>query len=280
MTQPQTGKKSLPHERELRPEEQAVLIDLPGEEYKIQPNMCYAKNKVYIVLRRHRDVIFDLSLAPGTSYTLEADQDVFYDPKLKKQRTHATFNDGERFHIWLPRNFKGHLTLKGNNRVLIHYTMRQLDPHPYSGDPDEKPAPIMIAFGAGLSPLFGSTANTSTLNALKTKSGLQPSPFGENSRREKDYSPIPIRPDIRETLASANGRKSHDETNAHETMHIVEIKQTHGADVPRQAAEFFEKGGEQTAIDANGMLTRNWLWAQIAGTAAYYSDNQHWVNEL
>ena len=53
-----------------------------------------------------------------------------------------------------------------------------------------------------------------------------------------------------------------------------------GADTPQSGADFFKQGGEQTAIDAPGTMTRNWLWAQITGSSAYFSDNKQWIQEL
>lgn len=277
MTQPKTAKKPLPHEHDLRPEEQLICIDLPGEEYKIRPNLCYPRNKVYVVLRRHRDVIFDIRLGLGSNYELEADQDIFYDPKDGKQRKQARFADGERYHIWLPRNFKGNLTLKSNGKTLASYTIRQLDPRAYSDDPDEKPAPVIIALG-----VHGSASPTqgSVLTDLVNQGGLKPSPFGSKSQGAKDASPIPIQPHARDRLLTLNGQNPRGETDNHETMHVIEVRPAYGPEVPQQIAEFFKKGGEETAIDTTGLLTRNWLWSQIVGGAAYYSDNQHWIKEL
>ena len=62
-------------------------------------------------------------------------------------------------------------------------------------------------------------------------------------------------------------------------MHIVEVKNTN-VDAPKEIAEFFKQGGEETAIDANKLMSRNWLWAQIAGGGSYLSDNRKWIADL
>jgi hypothetical protein len=59
---------------------------------------------------------------------------------------------------------------------------------------------------------------------------------------------------------------------------VVEVQI--GADAPSEIAAFFKSGGEQTAIDTSGVITRNWLLAQIVGAAAYYGDNRRWIDEL
>jgi hypothetical protein len=62
-------------------------------------------------------------------------------------------------------------------------------------------------------------------------------------------------------------------------MHVIEVS-PNDPKMPASLAAFFKKGGEPTAIDTNGQITRNWLWGTIAGTAAYLDDNHHWIKEL
>jgi hypothetical protein len=92
---------------------QQVCIDLPGQNIR-----CHVyKPKLQIMLRNHRDVIFDIALFKGMTYTVEADQSDFYNVRDKKlievtKKQKASFVDGERMHFWVGRAFKGHLVLK------------------------------------------------------------------------------------------------------------------------------------------------------------------------
>ena len=80
-------------------------------------------------------------------------------------------------------------------------------------------------------------------------------------------------------IADHNGAfKPNAQSRVQQTMHVIEIKP--GSDMPQQVADFFKKGGEQTALDSTGILTRNWLWIQIVGGAGYVSDNLPWIKEL
>lgn len=64
-----------------------------------------------------------------------------------------------------------------------------------------------------------------------------------------------------------------------QTMHVIEVKNL-GTEVPKQILDFFASGGEQTAIDTNGVVTRNWLLGQLVGTSIYGLENQKWIREL
>lgn len=58
-----------PPPKPLPADTQQVCIDLPGEEIR-----CYIyKPKLEIMLRKHRDVIFDIEMFKGMQYTVEAD---------------------------------------------------------------------------------------------------------------------------------------------------------------------------------------------------------------
>jgi hypothetical protein len=57
---------------------QDVCIDLPGEAVK-----CWrSSDHIKVILRKHRDVIFDVNLSKGTTYTVESIS-VFYSPREK-----------------------------------------------------------------------------------------------------------------------------------------------------------------------------------------------------
>ncbi|MDI7065495.1 hypothetical protein QMO17_30050, partial [Klebsiella pneumoniae] len=55
-----------------------VCIDLPGE-----PVECWAESDITVLLRKHRDVIFDIQVKKGASYTVEATEDWIYDVAKK-----------------------------------------------------------------------------------------------------------------------------------------------------------------------------------------------------
>ena len=77
--------KNLAHQRKLKPNEHLVCIDLPGQEHDI-PCHSFAKvTDVYVLLRKWRDVVFDLNTGSGATYTVESTQDWIYDFKAKKR---------------------------------------------------------------------------------------------------------------------------------------------------------------------------------------------------
>ena len=87
-----------PKTKPLPPKTQRVCIDLPGEEFS-----CYVTEpNVEVMLRKHRDVVFDIKLDNGASYSVEADQSDFYnarDKKLveRKKRHRVTFKVASAF---------------------------------------------------------------------------------------------------------------------------------------------------------------------------------------
>jgi hypothetical protein len=57
-----------------------ATIDLPGETVQ---GWC-SSNKIKVILRKHRDVLFDIQLFKGMGYTVHAEQSSFYDVRQKK----------------------------------------------------------------------------------------------------------------------------------------------------------------------------------------------------
>jgi hypothetical protein len=245
-----------PPPKPLPADTQQVCIDLPSEEIR-----CYIyKPKLEIMLRKHRDVIFDVQLFKGMTYTVEADQSDFYNTRDKKivlfkKQQKVTFQDGERLHLWVGRNFKGSLILKVNGKVLGRYMPNELDPRRYGNDPAEKPAPLLVVMHAEPTPkvMLAGPAPTVSQGPLSLSADWTPS-----------FEPLQFSQEVRERTQS---------------MHVVEVRPG-GPDVPQAIADFFKHGGEQTAVDTSGILTRNWLLSQIAGSAAYVSQNQAWIREL
>lgn len=122
---------------------QEVCIDLPGQYVQ-----CWrSSDKVKVILRKHRDVIFDINLAKDAIYTVESKSE-FYSPREKKLLKKAHFFDGERFQIWVGRGFKGPFVLSANGAILGQYDVGELDSTGYSSDPKEKPEPILILLGS------------------------------------------------------------------------------------------------------------------------------------
>ena len=246
--------KSSPAPRVLPPDTQQECIDLPGEEVRC----VVRKPKLEIMLRKHRDVVFDVRLFKGMQYTVEADEGDFYNARDKKivlraRRQKVSFTDGERLHLWVGRGFKGSLILKANGKVLGRYRPADLDRQHYDSEPRTKPAPMLVVLANEPAPRQPGRANFWS----RWRPG-NAKPWDEPEAPALQYSqPRP----------------------AEQAMHIVEVRPNVGV-MPDEVADFFRKGGEDTAIDADKLITRNWLWAQIAGAAAYVGDNLPWIKEL
>jgi hypothetical protein len=237
---------------------QEHCIDLPGE--SVQCWIGGGTDKLKVILRKHRDVVFDIHLDNSGTYTVESTESDFYAPRDKKliqanQHQKVTFKDGERFHIWLSRGFRGSLVLKSNDRIIYKVAPSEWDKQEYSGEPKVKPAPIIIAIGPGATTPTPpqKTTSQSTHNALAksaaSKSILAPS--GAASMHAPDLS-CPV-------VCVIDGR--------------IE-------GMPAHIAEHFKKGGDHSGfsdIDPNHIATRNWIWGQVAGTGAYIKDNWDWL---
>ncbi|MCG2586107.1 hypothetical protein [Massilia sp. TS11] len=135
-------------------------IDLPGETVE-----CWIRGstgKLKVILRKHRDVVFDIHLGNGKSYTLEATESDFYNARDKKivlaaQHAKVMFKDGERMHVWVSRNFRGSLLVKCDGHLVSNVTPNEWDKHCHSDDPKEKPVPLIVAI-ANPAPAAKSTA--------------------------------------------------------------------------------------------------------------------------
>ncbi|RAD11361.1 hypothetical protein DN523_07995 [Burkholderia multivorans] len=248
-----------------------VCIDLPGE-----PVSCWAETDVTVLLRKHRDVIFDLHISKGASYTVEAPEDWIYDVAQRKRVKQGRFSDGQRYHIWIGRAFKGELVLKRDGKAFQRYSMLQLGLADGSSDPRVKPEPIIIAMNVNvptsrppfaatqanpLSSSFGSSSGGSVVRSLQMSELSNPLSIGQVGT-----FPLPINlsqdADVRST----------------QYAHITEVNL---ASVPREIIDTLSAGGaEETAIDPNKIATRNWLTAQLAGVAAFLNDNKKWADEL
>lgn len=127
---------------------QELCIDLPGEAVG-----CWrSSDSLIVVLRKHRDVFFDINLVPGTIYTVEA-MSSFYLPGTKKLAKKIDFKDGDRLHLWVGRDFSGSLVLKQGASVIGSFLVSTLDTQKYGPDPKVKPEPLMVVIGKREKPM-------------------------------------------------------------------------------------------------------------------------------
>jgi hypothetical protein len=248
-----------------------VCIDLPGE-----PVECWADTDVTVLLRKHRDVIFDIDVKSGATYTVEADQDWIYDVGKKKRVTQGQFQDGQRYHIWISRDFKGHLILKQNGKVFQRYSMLLFGLANSNPDPKAKPEPIVIAMGTNkASRLHASSTPSRTTDISSLVKYPQapvpdylrgPSLFDPSSANQQWSCPISIKLAPDTTIEPM------------QEAHVVEVD---AKTVPKEVLDALASGGaDETAIDTNKIATRNWLIAQLAGSTAFLNDNKQWISEL
>jgi hypothetical protein len=220
-----------------------VQIDLPG-----QPIQCWGQDyeKVTVLLRKHRDVVFDIDLCAGKTYRVWADRSEMYDAKNKKlihPRENLSFKDGELLHLWVSRHFEGKIFLYESEKLIGSYSIPKLGVGLESSDPAFKPAPINIVLKA--------KGIWSDQKAFKV---MQP---------DGSYS-------IPQELKHGEPDKF---------LHIVELN-AKSTDIPKEIRDFFQHGGEKEAFLSGGVATRNWIMNQIASLAGYGFDNRSWMKEL
>lgn len=236
---------------------QEHCIDLPGE--TVQCWIGGGTDKLKVILRKHRDVIFDIHLGNGKTYTLESTESDFYNPRDKKivyafKNGKVTFKDGERFHAWVSRNFRGALVLSLDGRVIYKVEPSAWDNQNYTDDPKEKPAPIIVAIGADTA--APATPKKITLRSL----------HNEHDSTVSKATTIVAKP-----------------APVHAVEHscpVVCVVDGRVEGMPAHIAEHFKKGGDHSGfsdIDPNHVATRNWIWGQITGTSAYIKDNWEWL---
>lgn len=229
-------------------------IDLPGE--SVQCWIGGGTDKLRVILRKHRDVIFDIHLGNGKTYTLETTESDFYNVRDKKlvaaaQHGKVMFRDGERLHVWVSRGFRGALVLKSEEHVVYKVEPNKWDGHRYGDDPKEKPAPIIVAIGGD------------------TRSPAGPSNAPPHRAPTKITVPVPA--------VAASAGSAPDQGFLCPVVCVIDGK-VEG--MPADIAEHFKKGGDHSGfsdIDPNHVATRNWIWGQAAGNGAYVKDNWEWL---
>jgi hypothetical protein len=254
-------------------------IDLPGESPK---SRLWPGVNNLIILRKHRDVVFDIRLGNGATYTVTTDRPEheygrFYDPKRNLNVTAVTFQDGEPCHVWLGRTFQGSLILKQGDKVLGRYPIRKMDcTHGCTEDPKDKPAPMLIIMrddkdltrsllalqDSAVAAQPASASLMAAFNRAKSQTGLSSSPFGD--------SPRPVAATLADTHGLTVGRNGQQEVL--QMVHLFEVKPTAGIDVPEGVIQFFVSGDEKYKLDPNQILSRNWILGQMAGIGGYLRD--------
>ncbi|WP_152594628.1 hypothetical protein [Massilia sp. BSC265] len=226
---------------------QTVCIDLPGESIQ-----CWrTTDKVQVVLKKHRDIIFDLRLAENRSYTVESTGSDFYNANSKKLiagagRQRVLFKDGERLHLWIARDFRGELLLKSAGKLMMKLEPSKLDAHQYPSDPRTKPVPIVVAIGV--------PSQASPLQPYKIQ------------RASTSYpNVLPVQP------ASAP---------LDEECAIVCVVDGDIKGIPADIWRKLKNGGGNSGLidlDPNDIATQNWLLVQLANAAAYVGNNWNWL---
>jgi hypothetical protein len=242
---------------------QEHCIDLPGE--SVQCWIGGGTDKLKVILRKHRDVIFDIHLGNGKTYTLETTESDFYNARDKKLvfaggHGKVTFKDGERMHVWVSRGFLGKLVLKSNGNVLYSVEPNEWDKHQHGEDPKEKPAPIIVAIGRDTGP----PATRKSL--IPQSSGVTPieSPVAAPIFTTNTHAPQEICTSLKMICMAP----------------VVCVIEGTAEGIPTHLAQHFEKGGDHSGlsdIDPNHVATRNWIWGQAAGARAYVGDNWEWL---
>lgn len=237
-----TNDKNVSSASTARKKTVVIPIDLPG-----QPIQCWSGDaeKITVILRKPRDVVFDIKLCNGKIYTVRSDVSEIYDVKSKKlihPREIVSFNDGEILHLQVGRNFKGKILLYEGVRKIGEYEISSFDSDVYSTDPKFKPAPISIVIKNDF--IF---KKNDSFNVMQLDETLTPPVL---SKQE-----------------------------AESFIQVVEIDIL-AKDIPHEIAEFFKRGGEKEVFLSAGVVTRNWIMNQIVAQSAYVNDNFDWVKEL
>ncbi|WP_124473424.1 hypothetical protein [Burkholderia contaminans] len=276
-----------------------VCIDLPGE-----PVKCSAETELTVLLRKHRDVVFDIKLHAGATYTVttthpDQPNGRFYDTKQKANLGKTTFNDGEPCHIWIGRTFEGSLILKQGQKVLGHYPISKMDcTKGCTDDPKDKPAPVLIVLhndkewardlirisdsgvlgNAAAAPSLMSALDRARQARSKGDSSdlLSNSPFQSKKSMAGAANVFPS-----EALnVSVDGRE------IKYSVHMFSVRRNAGVEEPNWVLKFFKEGDKPYEFRPNpgDVISRNWLLMQAGNVGAYVRDawygNEPWARDF
>lgn len=258
----------------LPPDTQRVCIDLPGETFR-----CYAhKPKIQVMLRKHRDVIFDIQLFKGMSYTVEAEKSDFYNARDKKlvqvrKKQKASFQDGERLHLWVGRNFEGTLILKSaSGTTLGRYEPNALDPARYGEEPGEKPAPLIVT--------LKNTPDPSPQAIPLATARIQAQSYQCKASTAFECRLWNLSPTARffgvDAIAPYDRNKP---VSAPPEEHpVVAVVDGDGKGMPEKVKNASGESKSGLAdVDLNDVVTRNWVLAVLASSAVYIGQNWNWL---
>ena len=152
-----------------------IFIDLPDEPWESNT----FNGQLDIVLRRPRDVIININLpSPFAKFTLEADQDCFYDIKTKQRLKKMDYANGEKVHLWLGRDFKGSLFLKSGKTIYANFEISKLfeqeKKHSLYSNHTYKPAPLILeASKDNLEETSGISARQEMMHVVEVTNNLE-----------------------------------------------------------------------------------------------------------
>ncbi|WP_069225064.1 hypothetical protein [Burkholderia diffusa] len=276
-----------------------VCIDLPGE-----PVKCAAETELTVLLRKHRDVVFDIKLQAGATYTIttthpDQPNGRFYDTKRKANVGKTTFKDGAPCHIWLGRTFEGSLILKQGEKVLGHYPIAKMDcTKGCTDDPKDKPAPVLIVLhndkewakdlirisDAGV--LGNAAAAPSLMSALDRARRAQSNGDASGLLSNSPFQSKTTMAEAGNVFRGGALNVSADGREIKYSVHLFSVKRNAGVDEPIWVAKFFKEGDRPYEFKANphDVISRNWLLAQVGNIGAYVRDawygNEPWARDF
>lgn len=232
--------------------QQLHCIDLPGESVQ-----CWrSSDNLKILMRKHRDVIFDLHLGGQRRYTLHTTMSDFYNQRdktimLALRNEYIEFGDAERLHVWVPRGFKGSLVLKSEGRVLMEVKPNDMDRAVHGDDPITKPPPIIVGLG----------------NPAKTP-------------QVSKSQPGVLRPNPLSAVPASHSSPTRAAAPVDEECGVTCVVDGALNGAPSSLLKHLSKGGGKSGfadLDINDVATRNWIYGQGMGTVGFIYDNWQWL---
>ncbi|WP_176041796.1 hypothetical protein [Burkholderia stabilis] len=276
-----------------------VCIDLPGE-----PVKCAAETELTVLLRKHRDVVFDIKLHAGATYTVttthpDRPNGRFYDTKRKVNTGETTFKDGESCHIWIGRNFEGSLILKQGQKVLGQYPISKMDcTKGCTDDPKDKPAPVLITLhndkewakdlirisDAGV--LDNTPPSPILMSALDRARQVQSKGESYDQLGSSPFKPKGLSVGAADIYTNEALNISKDGREIKHSVHMFEVKRRPGVDEPNWVLKFFKEGDKPYKFWPNpgDVISRNWVLMQVGNIIMYAKDAFHgseaWAREF